>query len=73
LRELELRQLARVLLSPDSSPALELLRVKVKSYAHGELPHAEHILPALYELMEGDESIKETPLPVAAPPSEGGA
>jgi hypothetical protein len=70
LRELELRQLARVLLSSDSGPTLELLRTKVKSYAHGELPHAEDILPALYELMEGDESIEETPLPAAAPPNQ---
>ena len=34
--------------------------MKVKSYAHGQLPHAEHILPALYELMGSDESIEET-------------
>jgi len=68
LRELELRQLARVLLSSDSGPILELLKTKVKSYAHGELSHAEHILPALYELMESDESVKETPFPVVASP-----
>jgi hypothetical protein len=68
LRELELRQLARVLLSSDSGPTLELLRTKVKSYAHGELWHAEDILPALYEFMESDESIKETSLPV--PPNQ---
>jgi hypothetical protein len=70
LRELELRQLVRVLLSPDSGPKLELLRTKVRSYARGELQHAEDILPALYELMEGDESIKETPLPAATPLNE---
>ena len=68
LRELELRQLARVLLSSDSGPTLELLKAKVKSYAHGELSHAEHILPALYEFMESDEPVKETPLPAVAPP-----
>jgi len=45
------------------------LKIKIKSYAHGELPHAEHVLPALYELMESDESVKETPLPAAAPPN----
>jgi len=67
LRELELRQLARVLLSSDSGPTLELLKTKAKSYAHGELPHAEDVLPALYELMESDESVEETPLPAAAP------
>ena len=70
LRELELRQLARVLLSSDSGPTLELLKMKIKSYAHGELPHAEHILPALYELMENDESVKEMPLPAVASPNQ---
>jgi len=70
LRELELRQLARVLLSSDSGPTPELLKIKIKNYAHGELPHAEHVLPALYELMENDESVKETSLPVAAPPNQ---
>jgi len=44
-----------------------LLKAKVKSYGHGELSHAEHVLPALYELMESDESVEETPLPAAAP------
>ena len=28
--------------------------------------NAEDVLPALYELMEGDESIEETPFPMAA-------
>jgi len=70
LRQLELRQLARVLLSSDSGSTPELLKIKIKSYAHGELPHAEHVLPALYELMESDESIKETPLPAAAPSNQ---
>ena len=70
MRELELRQLARVLLSSSSGPTLELLKTKVKSYAHGELPHAEDILPTLYELMESDESVKETSLPAATPPNQ---
>ena len=70
MRELELRQLARVLLSSDPGPTLELLKSKIKSYTHGELPHAEHILPALYELMESDESVKEIPLPAVAPPNQ---
>ena len=70
LRELELRQLARVLLSSDSGPTLGLLRAKIKGYAHGELPHAENILPALYDLMESDESVKETPVPAAASPDQ---
>ena len=70
LRELELRQLAGVLLSSDCGPTLGLLKTKVTSYGHGELPHAEDILPTLYELMESDEPVKETPLPVAASPNE---
>jgi hypothetical protein len=44
--------------------------MKVQSYTYGELPHAEDILPALYELMESDGSLKETPLSVAASPNE---
>jgi len=70
LRGLELRQLARVLLSPDSGPTLGLLKTKITSYGNGELSHAEDILPTLYELMESDESVKETPLPTAASPNE---
>ena len=70
LRELELRQLARVLLSPDSGPTVELLKRKIKGYAHGVLAHAEHILPALYELMESDESVKEIPLPATSLPNQ---
>ena len=34
------------------------------------MPHAEDILPALYELMESDESVEETPLPAAASPDQ---
>ena len=70
LRELELRQLARALLSSDSGPTLGLLKANIKSYAHGKLPHAEHILPALYELMESDESVKETPFFINASPTQ---
>ena len=70
LRELELRQLARVLLSFNPSPTLELLKTKIKSYGHGRLRHAKDILPTLYELMESDESVKEMPLPAAAPPNQ---
>ena len=67
MRELELRQLARVLLSSDSDHVLGMLKAKIRSYCHGELPHAEDILPTLYKLMESDESVKETSLPAAAP------
>ena len=70
LRELELRQLARVLLSPDSDLTLESLKTKIKSYAHGELAHAEDILPALYEFMERNESVNETLVPAAASPDQ---
>ena len=59
-----------MLLSSDSGPTLGLLKAKVKSYAHGELLHAEDILPALYELMESDESVKEISLPAAALPNQ---
>jgi len=70
LRQLELRQLARMLLSSDPDPTLGLLKTKIKSYGHGEFPHAEDILPDLYELMENDESVKETPFPEAVQPSQ---
>ena len=59
-----------MLLSSDSDPTLELLKAKIKGYAHGELQHAEHVLPALYELMESDESVKDTPLPAAPSPDQ---
>ena len=65
LRELELRQLARVLLSSDPGPTLGFLKAMIRGYAQGELPHAENILPALYDLMESDESVKDTSPPAA--------
>ena len=58
-----------MLLSSDPDPTLELLKTKIKSYVHGELPHAEYILPALYEFMESDKFVK-TPLPAGAPPNQ---
>ena len=39
---------------------LGLLKAKIKSYNHGQLAHAEDVLPALYELMESDDSVEET-------------
>ena len=45
---------------------LEVLNAKIKSYTCGELPHAEHVLPALYEFMERDKSVEEMPFPAAA-------
>ena len=68
LRELELRQLERVLLLSEPGPTPGLLKAKIKAYTHVELPHAENILPALYDLMESDESVKETPVPVVPHP-----
>ena len=38
--------------------------------SHGELPHADDILPTLYELTESDEPVKDTQLPAAAPPNQ---
>ena len=70
MRELELRHLARVLLSSDSDPTLGVLNAKIGSYTSGELPHAEPVLPALYELMESDESVEEMPLPAVASPNQ---
>ena len=66
LRELELKQLARALLSSDSGPAaLEVLKAKIRNYTNGELSHAEPVLPALYEFMESGVSVEEAPLPAA--------
>ena len=70
LRELELRQLARVLLSSGSGPTFKSSKQKVKCYTHGELPHGGHIISTLYELMESDESVEEASLTVASPPSQ---
>ena len=66
LRELELRQLARELLSSNSGPTLKLFKEKVKCYTHGELLHGGHVISTLYEFMESDESVEETPLAVTA-------
>ena len=41
---------------------LGLLKAKIDSYNHGQLAHAEEVLPTLYELMESDESVEETPI-----------
>ena len=72
IRELELKKLARVLLSTDSSPTLHALKDKIKKYTAGQLPHAEDLLPALYQLMETDEVSKESipPEQPAAPPKQ---
>ena len=67
LRELELKQLARTLLSADSSSVLRALKVKIEAYSCGQLPHGRDILPALYELMECGEAFKEAPKQPSAP------
>jgi len=56
---LELKQLARTLLSTDSGPARRALKDKIKAYNRGELPYAKDILPALYRLMESDAAFEE--------------
>ena len=66
LRELEIRELARTLLSSNSGPTLKSLKKKINRYTHGQLAHGRHIISVLYELMEGDASVEETPLPEAA-------
>lgn len=67
---MELKQLARILLSTDSSPTLQALKDKIEAYTRGQLPHAKDILPSLYELMDSDEAFKETPTQPLAPPNK---
>ena len=67
LRELEVKQLARTLLSTDSSSVMHALKGKIEAYIRGQLPHAKDILPVLYELMESGEAFKETPAQPPAP------
>ena len=50
-------------MSSNSGPTLGVLNAKIESYTSGKLPYAEHVLPALYELMESNESVEEMPLP----------
>ena len=58
-------------MSVGSGRNLPPLKKKIKSYTRGQLPHAKHVISVLYELMEGDASVEETPLPAAAPPNQG--
>ena len=67
---MELKQLARTLLSTDSSPVLQALKDKIEAYTRGQLPHAKDILPSLYELMDSDEASKETPTQPFVPPNQ---
>ena len=52
---------------------LDALKDKIKAYTRGQLPHAEDILPALYELMEGNNPIKKAPVESPTPSKRGGA
>ena len=70
LRELELRQLARVLLSSDSESTLESFKRKVECYTHGKLPHGKHVISVLYKLMESDQPVEEISLTMAAPANQ---
>ena len=67
LRDLEVRQLARALLSTDSASTLQSLQKGIEIYTRGQLPHAMHIISTIYEFMESDDSVAATeiPLPVA--------
>ena len=67
LRELEVRQLARALLSVDSATTMQSLQKGIENYTHGRLPHATHVISTIYELMESDDSVEvdEIPLPAA--------
>ena len=49
-----------MLLYSDPGHTLQTLKRKIKKYTKGQSPFAEHVLLALYELMEGDESVEET-------------
>ena len=67
LRDLEVRQFARALLSVDSATTMQSLQKGIESYTHGRLPHATHVISTIYELMESDDSVEvdEIPLPAA--------
>jgi hypothetical protein len=66
LRELEIRELARKLLSDGPGPILLSLERKIEWYTCGELPYAKRVISALYELMENDDPVEEISLPVTA-------
>ena len=50
---------------------LGTLKDKIKAYTRGQLPHAEEVLPALYQLTERTEPFKETPAQPPAPSKDG--
>lgn len=57
LRRLEITQLAWAL-SSDPDRTIRSLKEKIQSYTRGELPHANHVISALYELMESDDPVE---------------
>ena len=58
VRNLELEQLTKALLSTDPSAVRRALKDKIKAYSRGQLPSARDILPALYESIESIDSLK---------------
>ena len=72
LRELEVRQLARALLSVYSATTMQSLQKGIESYTRGQLPHATHVISTIYEFMESDDSVEvdEIPLPAATSPNQ---
>ena len=67
LRDLEIRQLAWTLLSAGSDVDLQSLKKGIEGYTGGQLPHAEHVILALYNLMEKDEPVEKISLLVTTP------
>ena len=39
------------------------MKKEIEAYTRGKLPHAKHVISALYKLIEGDEPIGEPPFP----------
>ena len=68
LRELEVRQLARALLSTNSASTLQSLQKGIEKYTRGRLPHAIHAISTIYELMESDDSVEVEEIPLPASP-----
>lgn len=60
-------------MTSDPGPALNALKEKIKAYTSGQLPHAEDVLPVLYELMRKDKPFEETQTQAPTPPQEGSA
>ena len=70
LRDLEIKHLAWTLLSFDPGRTLRSLKKEIEAYTGGRVPHAKHVISALYKLMENDELIEESPLTIATSPNQ---